>query len=218
MRKKLVVPLAWAAAAFAPFAACSSDHHDPRWSMTPSVPAQPIVAQDDGPPRLPGCPCEPVIEVDLTVADSAGNPVDGVTFSGPPLTVVCIGADGGAGSGAEGGADAGSPDVGVTDSGDAADAPAFDGAAAEAGTTACRTWRVTFSMTTASLQVGFEVFAPGYVRQPVAVVLLPPQCCEPVPAASTSTVLKPLPACPVAYKPCTIDAGGYRDSLTCACP
>jgi hypothetical protein len=151
-----------------------------------------------------------LIEVDLTVTDSAGNPVDGVTFSGPPLTAACIGADGGA--------DAGSPDVGVTDSGDAADAPAFDAAAAEAGTTACRTWRVTFSMTTASLQVGFEVFAPGYVRLPLAVVLLPTQCCEPVPAISTSAVLKPLPACPVVYKPCTIDAGGYRDSLTCACP
>ena len=177
--------------------------------MTPSVPAQPIVAQDDGPPE-PGCPCEPLIEFDLTVTDSAGNPVDGVTFSGPPLTAVCNGADGGAGSGAEGGADAGSPDVGATDSGDAA--------ATEAGTTACRTWRVTFSMTTPSLRVGFEVFAPGYVRQPVAIVLLPPQCCEPVPAVSTSAVLKPLTACPVAYKPCTIDAGGYTDSLTCACP
>ncbi|MGH7438388.1 MAG: hypothetical protein ACRENE_22110 [Polyangiaceae bacterium] len=215
--RKLFVPLAWAAAAFAPFAACSSDHHGSLWSMTPSVPAQPTVPVGDyeGPP-LPGCPCEPTIEVDVTVTDSAGDPVDGVSFSGPPyLHAACVGADGGA--------DAGAPDEGVNDSGDggdASDAVAADAAldATEARPSACLTWRVSFPMTIVSQEVGFDILAPGYARFPLRAFLSQTQCCEPVPAISASAVLKPLPACPVAYRPCILDAGGYRDSLTCACP
>lgn len=252
--RKLVVALGWATAAFAAIAACSG-RHDPRWSMTPLTLAQPMVEPDPNQFPLPGCPCEPSIEVDLTVTDSAGNPIKGVTFPGSFVGAVCIGSgDGDAASDAEsteggsrldsgsadGGAEDSAPDASATDGAlafdapdaiDPLDGPAIDSSAgdagaadalardaAEAGASACRTWRVTVSQSTGLQPAGFEVFAPGYVRRPVTLAPSSTPCCEPVPAVSGSIVLQPLPACPAAYKPCTIDAGFNRDSLTCACP